>query len=259
MKKNIYFSKFIRRENLLQKFLLNMFIGFASYPRLTLEVFIRRNFGERYINMASIITVAFLMAITPVIFQNFREFLFYGLDYVEWDGFWSKYMTWYMFLAAFLYYGIRRRMEFKRSKSSFDFDMVTTYAGDIDPRFMQIRPFNTSPTIRKIETLYEPGLFFLIGLVLFMVGQRLGLFLIITSIFYSLSYVGTYWQGDNYIMDQIDIIKYNEEMFRIFVDDVPPQDAKGVRFYGNKPSSRELREKIVSSFFEDDDDAVEVG
>jgi hypothetical protein len=257
MKKNIYFSHMLHRENLLKKFLFNFLTMVASYPRLVSEVFLRRNFGERYFTSASVICAAFIMALLPVLFHAMPS-LPIGHYSSGQSGFWMKYTTWYMFLAAFLYCSWQRRAEIKRSASSFDFSRFSLYAGDVDARFFQIRPFGWQPNIRLIETIYEPGVFFLIGLVLWCMGQRIGILLLINSLFYSLSYVATYWHGDNFILDRIDEMIFNEEMSKSFIDDINPQDARGVRFYCKKPLSKEQREKLMDSFLDDADDAAEV-
>src|SRR5580698_10190152 len=65
MKKNLYYRDTLRRENMLKVFILSLFSLFASYPRLLLEVFIRKNFGARYFKLSSALTVAFLLAFVP--------------------------------------------------------------------------------------------------------------------------------------------------------------------------------------------------
>lgn len=67
MKKNLYFRSVIRRENLFKKFVLDFFFAIASYPRLLIEVFIRRNFGERYFSMASAVWLTVLLLAFPII------------------------------------------------------------------------------------------------------------------------------------------------------------------------------------------------
>jgi hypothetical protein len=255
MKKNIYFRNVIKRENVAKKILLHIFYQLASFPRLVLEVFIRKNFGERYFNLASVLSVALIIALLPAVLYN--------LPTANGHGFWPflvRYATWYVFLGLFLYHCWQRWREIQKSSSSFDFTRFSLYAGDINPWFQKIRLSGTGePSIRTIETLYEPGIFFVGGVVLWVFGQSIGVFICIASVFYSLSYVAAYWQGDNFILDRIDEIIFNEEMARAFVDDMPAEDTRGVRFHTRKPGAKTLRRKITDAMQDDGaDDAAEV-
>jgi hypothetical protein len=248
MTKNLYFRTVIKRESIIQKVILNFFHKTASFPRLILEVFIRKNFGIRYFNIASVLTVAFILALLPVMLYNLStETLYTGRTFF---GFAKKYATWYAFLSMFLYHSWQRWKEIRRGASSFDFTKFSLYAGDVNPWFHTIRLLKKSPTIRRIETLYEPGIFFLGGALLCLFGQSIGLLLCISSVFYSLSYVSTYWQGDNFVLDRIDETIFNEEMIRAFVDDIGTDCTRGVRFYANKPSAKVLRKKVADTMQE---------
>jgi len=46
MQKNLYFRQVTRRQNLLGKFILDIFFAFSFWPKLLLEVFIRKNMGD---------------------------------------------------------------------------------------------------------------------------------------------------------------------------------------------------------------------
>lgn len=246
MKKNIYFRNVIKRENVAKKILLHVFYQLASFPRLLLEVFIRKNFGERYFNLASVLSVALIIALLPAVL--------YSLPTAEGQGTWGflvRYATWYVFLGLFLYHCWQRWREIRQSASTFDFTRFSLYAGDINPWFHKIRVSGTEPDMRTIETLYEPAVFFAGGVALWVFGQSVGVFICIASIFYSLSYVAAYWQGDNFVLDRIDEIIFNEEMTRAFVDDVPPEDTRGVRFYSKKPNAKTLRRKITDAMQDD--------
>ena len=53
MKKNIYYSEVVIRKNLVKSNLLNWLFALSSLLRVPVEVFLRKNFGERYFSPAS--------------------------------------------------------------------------------------------------------------------------------------------------------------------------------------------------------------
>ncbi|UPT67660.1 MAG: hypothetical protein M0D57_03030 [Sphingobacteriales bacterium JAD_PAG50586_3] len=53
-------------------------------------------------------------------------------------------------------------------------------------------------------------------------------------------------------MDKIDELILNEDLEKVFISD--EDSDRGVRFYGKKPTGKDLREKVFESFFEEDDD-----
>ncbi|HYF32507.1 MAG TPA: hypothetical protein VD993_15390 [Chitinophagaceae bacterium] len=251
MKVNLYFRDVLQRRNRIKKFILDLFLSLASYPRLALEVFIRKNFGERYFSMASAITVAFLMAIIPSI-ANWIYNLF-PHQYETWEdyqaaqngaGLWSSYTTWYLFIIVFLVFSWKRMREIERSPSVFDFGKFSLYSGDIHPAFYNLRLFGKKMDVRQIETLLEPALFFAIGFALSLMGQKLGTLLIVCSIFYAIGYIAAYKSSDDFMMDKIDEMIMNEAMQDVFVEG-QENHAKGVRFYMRRPNAKEDREKLA--------------
>ena len=253
MKRNLYFKTCIRRENVLKSILVDNLLGLTSWPRLILEVFIRRNFGQRYFSLTSAMTVAVLMLLFPIIFHRATS---YGGDN---GNFWSNYTTWYLFQLGFLFFAWQRWQEVKHKPSMFDFSKYSLYAGDINRAFHNVRIAGKNPSIRTIETLLEPALFFALGLVLMLIGQKIGVLLLVCSILYSLGYRGAYLKGDNFIMDKIDEIIMNEEMINVFVNDMDAAYARGVRFYMEKPTTKELRKKVTDAFTKDDRNASDDG
>jgi hypothetical protein len=249
MSKNLYFRAAFQRENLLKTFFLDAFLKISSYPRLILEVFIRKNFGQRYFSLASVITALVMLLIVPVLANRLPSF---SSDYdAPEPSFWSRYTTWYLFVGAFCYFAYLRWNEIRRNPSVFDFGKFTLYSGDINQRFFKIRLFGR-PTVRQIEIFFEPALFIFTGLFLMLLGQKLGDLLMFCSVFYCLCYHAAYRQGDNFIMDIIDEKIMNEEMENGFVDEMLAENTRGVRFYMNKPTSHDLRQKVAESFIEKD-------
>lgn len=251
MQRNLYFSTLMRRQNVLKSFILDAFLGIASYPRLLLEVFIRKNFGQRYFSIATVVTISIIMALSPLIGDKLSSLR--SQDYGGNRGsFWGHYATWYLFLFAFIYFAWLRWREVKINSSIFDFSRFSLYSGNIHPFFRNLKIAGKTQSIRSIETLLEPTLFFLAGVALLIIGQKLGILLMISSIIYSISYSAAYKNGDNFVMDKIDEIIMNEELTNAFVDDMGAENTRGVRFHMRKPKAKAMRKKLAESFLEND-------
>ncbi|MFD1000203.1 hypothetical protein ACFQ21_12850 [Ohtaekwangia kribbensis] len=229
----------------------------SSYPRLLLEVFIRKNFGERYFSFSKAILLSIILVIVPLLLSG-GLFFFSRNSHLVTGTFLMFYVTWYIFVAAFLYFSIIRWKEVKRNPSVFDFEKFSLYTGDIDPRFYNFKIKGVTPTPRTVETIYEPAIFLIAGIVCFLFAQPIGLLLISCSILYHFSYKGAYRLGDEFVMDKMDEMILNEEMFDSFVEGKDSSETRGVRFYGRRPADENVRTKIVSSFTEEQIEAVEV-
>lgn len=261
MQKNLYYRTVFQRQNLFKKFFLDLFLSIASYPRLLLEVFIRKNFGERYFSFATAITIAILLALFPLASSKLGSLFSGGYGYGRYGNHdsgisWSKFATWYVFLAAFVFFSYKRWQEVKRNPSVFDFGRFSLCTGDIHPFFFGLKIGGKPISVRAIEILCEPSVFFAAGILLWLLSQPLGGLLVFSSIFYALGYAGAYRNGDNFVMDKIDEMILNQETERAFIEDEATENTRGVRFYAKKPNSRELREQVADSMIEDDD-AVE--
>lgn len=251
MKKNSYFRKVLRRQNLVQNFIFSFFLGIASYPRLVLEVYLRKNFGQRYFSLASALTVAVILILLPVAADSIFKTRFYESGHQL--SFWGKYLSWYIFTGGFLFFSFLRWREIERSPSVFEFGRFSLHSGDINPIFYQIKPFGKKINVRSIETIFEPLIFFVLGFILSYFGQKVGILLMTSSILYGFSYAGAYRIGDDFVMDKIDEIIMNEELEKAFVDDLPSDKTRGVRFYTDKPESKQLRQKLSESFLENEE------
>lgn len=263
MQKNLYFRTMYRRRNLLKEAVFGLFNAISPYPKLAMEVFIRKNFGERYFNLASAITVAAILLLLPMALHKGSALPMlvtgggypgYGTGGEGQPSFWGKYATWYLYLVAFVYFSVKRWKEVRHNPSVFDFERFSLYSGDIDSRFFRPPFIKNTPTVRRVEILYEPALFFIIGLFLWLLGQSLGWLLVIGSIIYSISYAAMYKQGDDFITDKIDEMILNEELEDALVGDLDASQTRGVRLYFDKPGSEELRRKVAPTFLEKDDD-----
>jgi len=56
------------------------------------------------------------------------------------------------------------------------------------------------------------------------------------------------------VMDQIDKMISNEEMYDSFVQQKPPEETRGFSFYGRGPEASDQRENLVNSFLADSDE-----
>lgn len=233
----------LSRENTLKNFVLMLFLGMSSYPKLLLEVFIRRNFGIRYFNLGSALTVLLLALTIPVWVTQLSEF---GIGHA--GNFWIKYTSLYAFLIAFCYQCYKRKREQKFAPSPYSLERVSYYSGDIDNRFRTREIFGIDTTQRNIEIFYEPGLFLAIGIVLAVLGQALGYLLVFCAIVYSVSYYTSYKMADGMILSKIDEMIQNQEMEAMFVDEKSPLQTRGANIPGRKPESRENREALLKYF-----------
>lgn len=268
MKKNLYYRTVFRRENLIKKAIYDFFLGIASYPRLLLEVFIRKNFGERYFSVASVLTIAAIMLFFPGIINSIMGLLFDVRDMRSFSGddfesysrhrnsFFSESPLWYLFITAFLVFSTLRYLEIRRNPSVYDFKRFSLSTGQINPLFYKIQLFGKPVSTRWVEIYFEPLLFFIVGLILYLINHKLGILICISAICYSLSYAGAYRNGDNFVMDKIDEMILNENQYDAFVGDMDADKTAGIRFYADRPNSEELREKVLKSFVEGDDDTV---
>lgn len=274
MAKNLYYKGVLQRDNFFQKLVLSFFAFWASYPRLLLEVFIRKNFGERYFRLSSAITVVILFGALPFFLKWASRILGgliapgnagadFDLDVVPeartaGSSSMTGYVAWFIFLAIFLAFSIKRHIEKRRNPSVFDFAKFSLYSGDINPAFFKVQIAGKKPHIRLVETLLEPAPFFIAGLVLWLLNQNLGILLVVCSIFYALGYVAAYRIGDDFVMDKIDEMICNQELKKAFVDGLDENKTRGFRFVGHRPEDIETRRQILPLMLEKQEETAVV-
>lgn len=258
MQKKLSYRSIFQRKNLLKKGIFSLVFALASYPRMIIEVILRKNFGERYYSLTTGITVGVLLSVFPLLLKKIGALTFrggFGEMYYEEYSFWAKYATWYLYIIFFAYCVYLRWKESKREVGNFNFKRFSLYTGDIDNRFYKIEFFGKA-TARKIEIYYEPALFFIAGILLKFMGQPVGLLFIICSVLYSISYAAAYKEGDDFVLDKIDEIIQNEKLHNAFVGEDTLSNNGGFRWYGERPNTKEGRENLFKSIFEDEDSAV---
>lgn len=219
-----YYRTVIGRQNLLTDTFLSAFLLICSYPRLLLEVFIRKNFGERYFRFSSVITIILILGVSPFLADYASNFTDGGDSFMN-EGysasqrrqmgivnFLMDWGSWYAFLAAFFFMSLRRAKEVSASKSIFDFGRYTLSSGEFNEKVAAIKISGKQATNRQIETLIEPAIFLIIGGVLWFLNQKVGILLTVCSVIYSFSYMAAYRLGDNFILDKIDEVICNQAL-----------------------------------------------
>lgn len=252
MKKNLYYDSLYQRQNALLEWFLGFYFSISSWPRLLLEVFIRRNMGERYFSFFGVLVI-FLLLVSPLLFSIGLSM--FGSRYLRGPGVGSTTYLFCLFAALFLYAGIQRNNEIKRLPSVFDFKRFSMSTGDsILMLYRDKLPpwFTANP--RRLATLTEPGVFLLLGVLLLFVVTPLGVVLVLCSIIYALSYVAAYRLGDHMVMDQIDKQICAEDFEQSFMDEQEQGQARGFVPYGRRPADPTLRRKVAKGFMQDDAD-----
>jgi hypothetical protein len=270
MKANEYYRTQFRRENVVKLLILSFFRLFASGGRLLLEVFIRKNFGERYFKLSYVIFLTIILAYLPFYLKDKQQQ--WASDSIEteasytfeenfdqaqapvaapskettsstkWPG-WG-YALWYVYLAAFLGFSIKHQLDKGNELSVFDFKKFSLSSGQPQDYMARI-PYFKGANRRIRECYLEPALFLIIGFVLAVIGQYIGWLLIICSMFYCASYFGAYEEGDNFIMDTIDEMIANKAMESDFVQgaDYAEQDSFVTR--AKRPNGENYRRQIL--------------
>ncbi|MCR8561039.1 hypothetical protein KXD93_25505 [Mucilaginibacter sp. BJC16-A38] len=245
--KNLYYTVFFKRKSIIKEMSLFIFVFVITWPRILLEVFIRKNFGVRYFSMVKAVLISIFLFFIPISIDKIASFGGKSVVTIIFTN-----ISWYISLAAFLYFCYKRHQEVKREPGVFDFAKFSYYNGDIDDRFYNIKIKGKEINRRLICTLIEPAFFCLIGIVLSILMQKVGILILFCSMCYSLGYIGEYVRGDHFIMDTIDKMISNEEMVNSFVDGREPEDTRGFETYGRKPVDPEFRRNVANNFYEDE-------
>jgi hypothetical protein len=178
-----------------------------------------------------------------------------GYDRVG-PSFWGiigKHFLYFAYLGVYFYFCLKRRKEVKQEPSVFDFAKYSLCTGFVDDRILNITFNGRKATLREIETFFEPLIFFVPGLLLALIGQSLGYFLIFCSVTYSVGYCAAYHNGDNRIMDIIDKWIIQQQLMDVVVDGKSKAKAKGFGFTGRMPDDPDLRSRIGRDMLGDDD------
>jgi hypothetical protein len=255
MKRNLYYRHVYKRTNAFKEFILMFFLSISSWPRLVVELFTRHRFGIRYFTWSGSVVFVLLLSLYPIIKQTSIRFFFgnyYGPE-LEITELIKHYFTWYAYLAAMLYMAYIRRDEIKREPGDFDFEWFSLSAGVIDNRFINISWGGKPVTIRTVETLIEPGLFFCCGLILWLIGQSLGSLLMACAVIYGMSYRAQYYIGDNFILDKSDELIANRQLHNTYVNEMNVSETQGFQIHARRPAAPDYRRDLADMMIVDEE------
>jgi hypothetical protein len=249
MEKNL-FQKVFKRENLLLNAIFIFFFKIASYPRLLIEVFLRRNMGRRYFGRSTAVTVAVLLSILPIIDYKIAVNLSYSFGSRSVPQFFSTYGSWYVFVVLFIAFAAERARESYPTSNFYDYNYFSLSTGTSLSFFYDLPLLKKRLRSYDVEVYLEPLTGFLVGLILLWLHQPLGSLLIFCAIAYSFSYAAAYKFVDDELQDLIDKIIANEEKVNAFVYGKTPDQTRGFNIPGG-PSDEGLRRKMSAHFFSD--------
>lgn len=255
-KRNLYYRLVICRGRHELKPPGRVFLFLSAHARLLLEVFTRKDFGERYFSLISAAFFALFLGIWPVLnsfipsFSSAPSHLMSNILNVQGgdDSFsqatsqWVPYIGWYAFLLAFLFMSLLHESQIKRSYDTFDFSKYSLDDGASNPVFAKFISRFGEPNPRMIACVLEPLPFFVAGILLSLIGQSVGWLLILSSIFYSLGYRAEYALGRNFVLDKIDEMLCAEEMAEAFSKPNPKRKNNIIKL--PPPSSMEQSQKL---------------
>lgn len=211
---------------------LSLCFQLSPLPRLMLETFIRSQFGRRYYSMRLALKIFFFLLLFPLfLWFPLIRYLLWGLwpepnfDANTLSNFWSHYTTWYVFTFAFIVLAIRKKRKAMKNWGP------TSCPGVSSPFFYKIKLFGRPLTARFIETIAEPLVTFLIGFILFRLEQKIGHVIMISSVFFSLSYIYAYRIADEKLMDIQDDMQSGDAYREVLSDTrrpLTPPDAEDV-------------------------------
>jgi len=236
------------RVNQIKPLIYGMFYYYSSYPRLIIETFIRKGFGERYYTLASLLTVAAILFIIPL--RLVHGNMVSSDESIE---FLKSYFTWYIFIIILVWRGLKHVRSINADKRAFEYGKLSTFSGYLNSIFLEIKIMGKKATMRQIECLLEPAGFFIAGIILWLCGQGLGILFIGCSIIYGISYLAEYEAGTQLILNYIDDMIWREQIEKAFVEDKSVFETMGVEFRGEKPSNQVTRQEVYNQGFKIDE------
>ena len=241
MKTTLYYQVMHQRRNPLKDAVVQTIYSILSIPKMTLEVFTRKSFGERYFSLFTGIGATIGLAILPFTFDTTDKYPF-RLGQMIGDN-----IVWYLALIGFVVAMVMRYVEILREPSVFEFGKYSLSQG-VHQKWFKSKVLSYIPwkyTKRQVDTFLEPGFFFILGLlVFFIVNPFVGMWLLLSSSCFLVANNISYIQGDHFVMNIIDILIMTEVYIESFVDNAPIEKTKGFNFYGRKPAERHFREAV---------------
>lgn len=166
--------------------------GYLAFPRMLLEIFLRRKFGKYYLSIWRSLLMLCALACWPLIVKVDLFSIIWHLgdkDYIHplsEAQFWGRYASWYAFLGVYLFLTLSGILEAMRAKGH------TQYPGDMHPLFFKIKIGHRHLATWFLEIICEPLVCFVCGYALSRFGQSVGTLIMVSSAFYSLHYIITH-------------------------------------------------------------------
>lgn len=241
-KQNVFITVTAGRKSVITNLAKDLLFALSSYPSYIIEVFLKKNMGERYFTFSIAVTISLAM-LFPWFFRGsiMRDFL--GLP-------------WLLFTLAFLVMSIRRRMEIKRFGFAYDFDRFS-YSDGEKLHFLYNIVGNKigSITITRylVLVLIEPAIPILIGLLLMLSSYTfpVGFLIFSCGILFCYRSVMKAYAARDIILDMIDeqiTAKWNHD---VIMEEKPQSQTAGLHFPIDLPESKTFRQNFVNSINDD--------
>lgn len=238
MKKRLFIRTTYKRRSYLQYLLTSRLSIIADKSRLLLEPFLRRNMGARYFSFSNCVLMAVFLMAVPIGIEKLSAWYY---SFITGSPFYfsnkGRWLIWYGFLIWYLIMALKRKSESRPRVAEFDTSKHSLSLGTSHDWLSSLRIPGLKTTPRRLETLYEPALFFLPGMLLLLLSNPLGWLLVIASIGYSVSYIQAYTEGDNSVYNDFDKVHGNSLTRDILTGFEPGTQKPNSRFSRNKPSS----------------------
>lgn len=220
---SIYLSTFPRISRPFQKIFFAFCIYFSSSTTALVEVFTRKDFGVRHFVLGSALRLAFVLALAPMVPFLLRKYLLslfmstevakagndvsggqlqeaidgMGMDF-------TPYILWYLFLAAFVVMSFRHWDDIRSRPPVFEKPRHTRYGGAPHKWFFGLKLPGFGSGIKAVECWYEPAVFFIPGLLFYLIGQQVGLLFMVVAVMYSGYCFSAYWLGREAVLNEYD-------------------------------------------------------
>lgn len=247
-----YLECFPRQSNPLRLVFFGFCTQFSLWATLIIETFTRKDFGIRHFVFAPALRLAGFLAFLPFVPSIIRGFIastvvtpddikkqvpteYQGLvsDSVKPSTFtpavedvvpatdFSAYILWYAFLAVFVYMAFRHWQVQRKRPSIFDKAYHTLYAGTPHEWLFGIQLPWIKTNRRVVECWYEPGIFFISGWFMYMIGQNLGILFMVAAVIYSGYAHSGYYFGRDGVLNAFDEMLDRQIKDKLFGEDSP--------------------------------------
>ncbi|MGB5943276.1 MAG: hypothetical protein WBG71_10370 [Leeuwenhoekiella sp.] len=243
-KRNVFFELYGARHNYILGFFVAFFMLFASNASAIVEVFLRRNFGERYITLAQSIGLFFILIVSSFWAAGMAKLMGAAISTTIYGIVLSL-----IFALAFLVMSIIHRLEINKYGTTYDFKRFSLSNGDPIPFLKQIIGrdlWGFKITQYRYNLFVEPAIPFLIGIVLCLtvVFLPLGILLAFCGFIFFIRNFAIAQGARNFVLDIIDKKISSESQHDLIVNRKPPSETKGVYLPIELPEDKATRMAI---------------